>query len=186
MLTPKLIVIDRDGTLIRHIPYLCEPTQVEILSTVRDGLARLQAAGCLLFLHTNQSGVGRGYFALEVAMCCNDEMLRQLGFGDQLFAAVCVCPEAPDEVIEYRKPSPRFGQEMLARYGKNAGDICYVGDNVTDLLTAKNIGCQGLGVNTGVHDLHRELAAQGLAEHFPVYASFGEAVDSLLARSEAS
>lgn len=183
--TPKLVVIDRDGTLIRHIPYLCDPAQVEVLPTVKDGLAKLQAAGCMLFLHTNQSGVGRGYFPLDAALRCNEEMLRQLGLGEQLFAAVCVCPEAPDDAIEYRKPSPRFGRELLAKYGKNAEDICYIGDNLSDLMTAKNIGCRGVGVTTGMHDLSRELADCGLEGQFAIFASFGEAADRLLERNEA-
>lgn len=36
-----------------------------------------------------------------------------------------------------------------------------MGDKVTDLLTAKNIGCIGLGVNTGVHDLRHALLERG-------------------------
>lgn len=181
---PKLVVIDRDGTLIKHIPYLCDPDQVEILPTVREGLAKLQTAGCLLFMHTNQAGVGRGYFALEAAICCNNEMLGQLGFGNQLFTEIRICPEAPDEIIEYRKPSPRFGQELLAKYGRDANDLCYLGDNLSDMLTAQNIGCRAIGVNTGVHDLHQELAAHGLDKRFPVCDSFVEAVDSLLTGNE--
>ena len=177
---PKLVVIDRDGTLIRHIPYLCDPAQVEVLPGVREGLARLRAAGCLLFLHTNQSGVGRGYFKLEAALQCNDQMIHQLSMGDALFEAVCVCPEAPDVPIEYRKPSPRFGLELLARYNKSKSELCYIGDNVTDLLTATNIGCAGVGVNTGVHDLRHELASQGLEKMFPVCDSFLETVERLL------
>lgn len=179
--TPKLVVIDRDGTLIRHIPYLCDPAQVQLLPGVAEGVARLKAAGCLLFLHTNQSGVGRGYFKLEAVLQCNNAMIRQLGMGDKPFEDVCVCPEAPDAPIDYRKPSPRFGQELMARYGVTAEDICYIGDNVNDLLTAHNIGCRGVGVSTGVHDLRRELASAGLEGAFPVCNGFLAAAEYLLA-----
>jgi D-glycero-D-manno-heptose 1,7-bisphosphate phosphatase len=149
-------------------------------------LERLQAAGCLLFLHTNQSGVGRGYFTLEAALSCNNEMIGQLGLGKQVFAATCICPESPDAAIEYRKPSPRFGWELLAKYGKNTNDIFYLGDNLSDLLTAQNIGCRGVGVNTGVHDLRQKLAAHGLGASFPVCDSFIEAVENLLSCSEST
>jgi D-glycero-D-manno-heptose 1,7-bisphosphate phosphatase len=178
---PKLVVIDRDGTLIRHIPYLCDPAQVELLPGVREGMTRLKAAGCLLFLHTNQSGVGRGYFKLEAALRCNDEMVRQLGMGEQLFEAVCVSPEAPNAPVEFRKPSPRFGRELLVRYDASAQDLCYIGDNVSDLLTAHNIGCLGIGVSTGVHDLERELASEGLNGMFPIVEGFLAAAECLLA-----
>jgi D-glycero-D-manno-heptose 1,7-bisphosphate phosphatase len=178
---PQLVVVDRDGTLIRHIPYLCDPAQVSLLPGVRQGLERLREAGCRLFLHTNQSGVGRGYFPLDAAIRCNDEMLRQLDLGNALFEEICICPEAPNETALYRKPSPKFGLELLARYSKGARDLCYIGDNLSDLMTAVNIGCHGVGVNTGVHDLRHELAARSLEERFQVRDTFGEAVDVLLA-----
>lgn len=50
-----------------------------------------------------------------------------------------------------------------------------MGDNVTDLLTAKNIGCMGVGVNTGVHDLRQALLEQGLEGSFPVFDCFLDA-----------
>lgn len=171
------VVLDRDGTLIRHIPYLCDPAQVEVLPTVVAGLTRLQASGHKLFLHTNQSGVGRGYFPLASALACNDAMLEKIGLGHELFEGICVCPEAPDQDINYRKPSSKYGFEILGKYGKSKQDICYIGDNVTDLLTAKNIGCLGVGVNTGVHDLRQALLEQGLEDSFPVFDCFVDAAN---------
>lgn len=169
------VVLDRDGTLIRHIPYLCDPAQVEVLPTVVAGLARLVESRHKLFLHTNQSGVGRGYFSLADAIACNDAMLEKIGLGSDLFEDMCVCPEAPDQDINYRKPSSKYGFEILEKYGKSTQDICYVGDNVTDLLTAKNIGCVGVGVNTGIHDLRQALLERGLEGSFPVFDCFLDA-----------
>jgi D-glycero-D-manno-heptose 1,7-bisphosphate phosphatase len=180
---PRLVVLDRDGTLIRHVHYLSDPDQVEVLPTVRDGLRALLTAGCRLFLHTNQSGVGRGYFSMEAALQCNAAMIGQLGLGEGVFEAVCVCPEAPDAPVEYRKPSPRFGAELLSVYGAKTQDMYYIGDNLSDLLTAYHIGCNGIGVGTGVHDLKKELAQHGLAGRFPVCTNFAHAVDVLLAGS---
>lgn len=140
----QYVVLDRDGTLIRHVPYLSRPEQVEVLPGGVAGLTELRKAGCKLFLHTNQSGIGRGYFSLEEALACNEEMLSQIGLGTQLFESVCVAPEAPDQPAEYRKPSPKFGAELIDKYKVKPHDICYVGDNVSDLLTARNIGCHGI------------------------------------------
>jgi D-glycero-D-manno-heptose 1,7-bisphosphate phosphatase len=171
----KHVVLDRDGTLIRYIPYLHDPARVEVLPTVADGLTRLVQAGCKLFLHTNQSGVGRGYFSMADALACNVEMLKQIGLGDDLFEEICVCPETPEQEIAYRKPSPRFGAEIVAKHAADKSRLWYVGDNVTDLLTAKNIGCRGVGVSTGVHDLRGELETHDLTNMFPVFGSFDEA-----------
>jgi histidinol phosphatase-like enzyme len=123
---PRLVVLDRDGTLIRHVHYLCDPAQVELLPGVRSGLARLREAGCKLYLHTNQSGVGRGYFPLEAALLCNDEMIRQLGLGLEVFEDICVCPEAPGDA------SPE-GDIEIAVTGLRPGEKLYeellIGDN---------------------------------------------------------
>ncbi len=177
---PRLVVLDRDGTLIRHVHYLCDPGKVELLPGVRNGLARLRDAGCKLYLHTNQSGVGRGYFSLEAAVRCNDEMIRQLGLGVELFEDICVCTEAPGDAVGYRKPSPRFGLELLARHALPAEAMYYVGDNLSDLMTAHAIGCRAIGVGTGVHDLTMELERAGLAGRFTVCASFDNVVADLL------
>lgn len=174
------VVLDRDGTLIRHIPYLCDPANVQLLPTVIDGLGKLVKSGCKLFLHTNQSGIGRGYFSLDDAIACNNEMLRQISLGKDIFEDVCVCPETPEQDISCRKPSPKYGLEIIAKYATCKNNIWYVGDNVSDLLTAKNIGCMGVGVNTGGHDLRQMLQERNLEECFPVFDSFLEATDYIL------
>jgi D-glycero-D-manno-heptose 1,7-bisphosphate phosphatase len=175
------VFLDRDGTLIRHRPYLADPMCVQLLPTVVEGLTTLVEAGCKLFLHSNQSGIGRGYFSLDDTMACNDEMLRQIGLGPRLFEGTCLCPEAPDQTIVYRKPSPKYAQEVIAQYGVTEHDICYVGDNISDLLTARNLGCLGLGVSTGVGDLGSFLSQSGLDSRFPVFESFAGAARHLLA-----
>jgi len=171
----KYIIIDRDGTLIEHIPYLCDPGSVRILPTVKQGLQLLQQAGCRLFLHTNQSGIGRGYFSHEAAVRCNEEMIRQLGLGPDLFERICMAPEAPDQTINYRKPSAKFGLEIMHAFSAGKEHLCYIGDNVTDLMTARNLGCKGIGVNTALHDLNSMLQEKGLREAFPVFDSFARA-----------
>lgn len=179
------VFLDRDGTLIRHIPYLCDPRRVELLPTVVPGLTQLAAAGCKLFLHTNQSGIGRGYFSLEQALACNEEMMQQIGLGPDLFADVCVCPEVPDEPARYRKPSPSYGREIIERYATTASCAYYLGDNLSDLLTARNLGCTGVGVNTGIEDLQLLLRDAGLQNEFAVFNTFIEAATHIVARSRA-
>ncbi|MDH4164411.1 MAG: HAD-IIIA family hydrolase [Nitrospirota bacterium] len=178
----KHIIIDRDGTLIEHIPYLCDPEKVRILPTVKEGLQILKQSGCRLFLHTNQSGVGRGYFSYHDAERCNQEMLRQIGLGSDLFERVCMAPESPEQPADYRKPSSKFGREIMAEYGAAANDLCYIGDNVTDLLTAKKLGCGGIGVDTALHDLRKMLAENDLSGTYPVVDSFLEAATYAIRR----
>jgi D-glycero-D-manno-heptose 1,7-bisphosphate phosphatase len=173
------VFLDRDGTLVRHVPYLSAPSEIELLPTVVAGLEELLAAGCKLFLHSNQSGIGRGYFSMADAVACNEAMIKRIGLGHELFAEVRLCPETPDGEIAYRKPSPNYAREVMAKYGASADMLCYVGDNVTDLMTAHNVGCAGVGVSTGVPGLTQLLREHGL-QHFPVFDTFREAAGHIV------
>jgi D-glycero-D-manno-heptose 1,7-bisphosphate phosphatase len=175
------VFLDRDGTLIRHVPYLCEPQRVELLPTVVEGLDMLRQAGSRLILHTNQSGIGRGYFSAEQAAACTREMLRQIGRGE-IFSDVCMSPEVPGDSIVYRKPAPRFALEMMAKYSIEACDAVYLGDSVSDLMTARNAGGAGVGVNSGLRNLREDLARDGLTEVFPVFETFADAARHIVSR----
>ena len=85
----------------------------------RAALAKAKRHGCRLFMHTNQSGVGRGYFAMDRVNAVNDEMYRLMGLGANPFDAVCIAPDDPSAPLtpSSRKPNPRFELEMIEKYG---------------------------------------------------------------------
>ena len=176
----KALILDRDGTLIAHVPYLADPAQVELLPGVRAGLQRAVKAGLLLFLHSNQSGVGRGYFTMEAVHACNQRMIELLGLGEAPFARICIAPERPEEPSVYRKPSPAFAREIAAAYGFACGELCYVGDRGSDLEAAERSGTYGIGVSTGRMDLQAEVAAANFARTYPVFDGFEAAINHLL------
>ena len=149
----KYIVFDRDGTLIKHIPYLFEPNKVELLPTVKESLELLKSNGFKFFLHTNQSGVSRKYFNKSDVDMCNNKLLSLVGEGRNLFEEICIAMDYPAKKITYRKPSPKFGIEIMRKYKINKENLFYVGDSLSDLETAQNIGCKCFGVNTGLIDL---------------------------------
>jgi D-glycero-D-manno-heptose 1,7-bisphosphate phosphatase len=175
----KAIVFDRDGTLIEHVPYLFEPGKVRLLPGVQDGVKRLINKGVMLFIHSNQSGVGRGYFRMSDAEACNQRMLELLGGGD-IFTEVCMAPEAPKQPAVYRKPEPRFARELMVKHGFKPSEICYVGDRGSDVETAHRAGTRAIGITTGLENLGAELQELGLLGKYPVVSSFTEAVDLIL------
>lgn len=176
---PVALIFDRDGTLIEHVPYLSDPAAVRLLPGVREALRTARSAGARLFLHSNQSGIGRGLFDLTAATACNQRMIELLGLGPAPFERICIAPEAPDQVSCYRKPSPLFAQEILRDFGLLPDEICYLGDRGSDLATAKAAGVRGVGIATGLDDLRMELADLELTGDFPVFHSIGAAIDYL-------
>ena len=166
----RALFLDRDGTLIVDKHYLHDPAGVELLPGVVDGLKRARDLGYKLFLFSNQSGIGRGYYTMEDALRVNARMEEMIGLGQPLFAGECMAPEAPDQPAVYRKPSPRFILEMIETHQLDPKQCYMVGDRETDIEA-------GLAANIHVAALcHGKLDAAGWAKcNFPdlaIHADF--------------
>ncbi|RRJ99807.1 HAD-IIIA family hydrolase [Opitutaceae bacterium TAV3] len=176
----KALILDRDGTLIEHVPYLHKPDDIRLLPGVAAALRAAQHAGIQLFLHTNQSGVARGMFNLDAVHACNDRLIALLDLGPRPFERICIAPEGPDAPLDspnvYRKPSPRFAHEIMHDYQLQPHEICYIGDRGSDLATAHAAGTRGVGVATGLDDLHAELAALSLDKIYPIFPTLAAAL----------
>lgn len=183
MKPPAALILDRDGTLIEHVPYLCDPAEVRLLPGVADALATARDAGARLFLHSNQSGIGRGLFDISAVHACNERMIELLGTGPTTFERICIAPEHPDEPSIYRKPSPAFAREILNEFAYHPMEVCYIGDRGNDLATARAAGTRGAGVATGLDDLRAEMRELGIEGIFPVFNSLSEAINYLFPHS---
>ena len=146
------LFLDRDGTLIHDRHYLADPAGVELLPGVAGALREARALGYRLFIHTNQSGIARGMFGLADVLRCNERMDELLGLPRPIFDAICVAPEGPDDPPLYRKPSPRFVQETIARFHLDPARCWMVGDRESDVETGLNAGIGAIAVCTGKHD----------------------------------
>lgn len=145
----KALFLDRDGTLNVDVHHLHKPDELELIPGVREALKQALNAGYLLFLFTNQSGVGRGYFTMEDVHACNRRLCELLDLGNPLFTGTCIAPERPDQLSLYRKPSPRFIVEMCTRHELDS-TLCYmIGDRSSDWEAGLNAGVQSVAVKTG-------------------------------------
>ena len=145
----KALFLDRDGTIIEDTHYLHKPEEVSLIHGVTEALQLAIQKNYLLFLFTNQSGIGRGYYTLEDTISCNREMIRQLNIVDNLFAEICIATETPDQPQNYRKPSPRFILEMVQKHDLNKNDCWMVGDRLSDLQAGINAKVKAAFVKTG-------------------------------------
>lgn len=170
---PGALFLDRDGTLIVDKHYLSDPAGVELLPGVPEALRRARTLGYELFLFTNQSGIGRGMYTLEDSVRCNRRMEELIALPAPVFAETCIAPEAPDQPQQYRKPSPRFILETLARYRFDPADCWMVGDNLADVEAGRNAGIRIATVCTGKFTAEQwaALAIPGLLV-FPTLLEF--------------
>lgn len=157
----RAVFLDRDGTLIAEKNYLHRPEDVEIFPGAGAALKKLAAAGFKLFIITNQSGIGRGYFTLAEAEKVNEHLCREFARDGVQFGKIYIAPEAPDQPSRGRKPSPQFLFDARDEFGLNLAESFMVGDKLIDLECGWNAGVKkSILVRTGYGaELEREPVA---------------------------
>jgi D-glycero-D-manno-heptose 1,7-bisphosphate phosphatase len=173
----RALFLDRDGTLILDKVYLSDPAGVEVIAGAEAGLRRARELGFLIFLFTNQSGIGRGYHTLEDALAVNARMEELLGLASPAFDGVCIAPESSDEPAVYRKPSPRFILEKIAEHALDPGACWMVGDSRADVGAALAAGIRAAAVRTG--RIPPESIPEVASGAVPVFDSFGAFAETL-------
>jgi D-glycero-D-manno-heptose 1,7-bisphosphate phosphatase len=146
----RAVFLDRDGTIIEEKNYLSRVEEVVIFPGAAAALERLCRAGFRLFMVSNQSGVGRGYFTLAEVEKVNQYILRELDRERVRFEKIYIAPEAPDAPSRGRKPSPQFLLDARDECGVDLAQSYMIGDKLIDLECGWNAGVkQCLLVRTG-------------------------------------
>jgi D-glycero-D-manno-heptose 1,7-bisphosphate phosphatase len=144
------VFLDRDGTLIAEKNYLRRPEDVIILPGAAAGLKRLGDAGFKLFIVSNQSGVGRGYFTLADVERVNEHLCGEMTRAGVRLEKIYFAPEAPDQPSRGRKPSPQFLFDARDEFGVDLAHSYMIGDKLIDLECGWNAGVkQSILVRTG-------------------------------------
>ena len=145
----RAVFFDRDGVLNEDKGYLYRIEDFRFLPGVAS-LKRLVDAGFLLFLVTNQSGVGRGYYTMADLEKLHAHMTAELARQGITFRKIYAAPEKPGEPSRGRKPSPQFLFDARDEFGVNLAESYMVGDKLIDLETGWNAGVKkSILVRTG-------------------------------------
>lgn len=136
----KAIFLDRDGTLIVDTGYISKPEGVIYLPDVRKALDLMRSKGYALFIISNQSGVGRGFFSMEAVDKVNALIERDLG----PFTGIAVCPHTPEDECPCRKPHPFMIKRFLEKWKIDSKKSFMAGDKHIDAETGVNAGLAGI------------------------------------------
>jgi histidinol-phosphate phosphatase family protein len=141
---PAAVLLDRDDTLIVNVPYNGDPADVEPMPSARAALARLRAARIPTAVVSNQSGIGAGLLTEQQVQSVNRRTEELLGPLD----AWLLCPHAPADGCDCRKPAPGLIQQAAERLGV-APERCGVfGDGGADVEAARAAGARAVLVPT--------------------------------------
>jgi len=138
------LFLDRDGTLIEDPGYLADPAGVRLLPGVVDALRQLRAAGWLLVVVSNQSGVARGLISPEAAQAVHDRFITLFADQGVSFDAVLYCPHGPQDGCPCRKPQPGLLLQAAQQLPIDLARSWMVGDKPSDIEAGHRVGCTGL------------------------------------------
>lgn len=175
------VFLDRDGTIIVEKHYLRDPDGVELETGVVEGLSRLQQRGHPLIVLSNQSGIGRGLFTEGDAQRVNERIAALLGGHGIEILAWYLCPHAPEEACDCRKPLPGMPLNASRDWQLDLVGSYVIGDKACDLELADAIGGTGILVTTG-HG--RDAAAWARSGSRPVVGGLRDAAEYIIGREQ--
>jgi len=161
----KALFIDRDGTLIfePEDEQIDSLEKLEFLPKVFRNIYFIQKnLDYELVMVTNQDGLGTASYPEETFWPAHNKVLRAFENEGVTFDDILIDRSFPHENLPTRKP----GTGMLGKYLNGDYDLAnsfVIGDRLTDIQLAKNLGAKGILINNG--DLVEQMEKQGLANH---------------------
>ncbi|NSW58607.1 MAG: HAD family hydrolase [Armatimonadetes bacterium] len=149
------VFLDRDGTIIEDRGHLNSPDQVRFIPGACEALRELQSR-YLLFIVTNQGGIGQGIVSWDDVNRVNAHVAGELRRWGVQIAETYVCPHSRDQGCRCIKPEPFFLHRAAEDHSVDLAHSFTVGDHPHDVELASRAGaCAGIFVLTGHGEKHR-------------------------------
>ncbi|MEO8480823.1 MAG: HAD family hydrolase [Acidobacteriota bacterium] len=150
------VFLDRDGTMIHDVGYLRRLDEVRWFASTIDAIRLINRAGFLVFVVTNQSGIGRGVIAPEFVPEVHRRMNDLIEAGGARVDGWFYCPHHPRAevemyraVCECRKPMPGLIRQAEAAHAIDLPRSFVIGDKPIDVGLGVGVGARGILVRTG-------------------------------------
>ncbi len=182
----KVLFIDRDGTLIVEPPvdYQIDSLEkLEFYPGVFQNLTRIvNNLDFELVIVSNQDGLGTDSFPEDTFWPAQNKMLTTLENEGISFSDIHIDPSLPEENSPNRKP----GTGLLQKYFSDEYDLTrsfVIGDRVTDVQLAKNLGCKAIFLSDKNKDIE-ELEKAGLTNICDLITPYWDAISDFLLKTE--
>ncbi|MDP3537453.1 MAG: D-glycero-beta-D-manno-heptose 1,7-bisphosphate 7-phosphatase [Azonexus sp.] len=177
----KLVILDRDGVInFDSAQFIKSPAEWKPIPGSLEAIARLNQAGYRVVVATNQSGVGRGLFDMDMLNQIHEKMHKALFSVGARIDAIFYCPHTADSACECRKPKPGMFKRISQTLNIDLNGVPAIGDSLRDLQAGAAFGCKPILVLTGKG--MKTQAEGNLPEGTREFADLARAVDALLAK----
>ncbi|VVC74828.1 D-glycero-beta-D-manno-heptose-1,7-bisphosphate 7-phosphatase [Aquicella siphonis] len=175
------IILDRDGVInFDSDEYIKSPEEWLPIPGSLEAIAQLNRHGYRVLIVTNQSGIARGYYDLDMLDLIHEKLMRELASVGGYIEEIFFCPHHPDEACLCRKPQPGLLYRLSEKYHVDLSQTFFIGDSYVDVKAARTAGAIPLLVRTGkgerTLEQYPELAA------IPHFSDLARAVEYVLSR----
>ncbi|MGE5840758.1 MAG: D-glycero-alpha-D-manno-heptose-1,7-bisphosphate 7-phosphatase [Deltaproteobacteria bacterium] len=150
------VFIDRDGTINEQMGYVNHVSRFRILPRVPQAIRMLNRRGHLVLVVTNQSGVARGYYPLELVEALHRLLITRIKEKNARIDGIFFCPHHPAGAVpefsgdcDCRKPKTGLIEQACKSFEIDLHRSFVVGDMCTDMELARRAGVTGVMVKTG-------------------------------------
>ncbi len=142
----KAIFLDRDGIINNERgEYTYRIEDFTFVHGIIENLNKLQSAGFLLIIITNQGGLAKKVFSLKEFEKLNNYMNSKLKKHNVELAEIYYCPHHSDlEKCICRKPDSLMIEKAIARFNIEPNKSHFIGDKQSDIDAGEKIGVNGI------------------------------------------
>ncbi len=146
----KAIFLDRDGVINKEIgDYISCKEEFKILPHAISNIKKLNDAGFLVVVITNQGGIAKGLYTKNDLAEMHDLMTQELAKAGAHIDLIYYCPHHPDfGKCLCRKPASLLVQKAMARLNIDAKKSIFIGDRQRDIDAATSAGVKGSLINS--------------------------------------
>jgi D-glycero-D-manno-heptose 1,7-bisphosphate phosphatase len=145
------VFLDRDGVINEETGYVSSVDELAWIDGAPEAIARLNRAGFLVMVVTNQAGIARGYHSVADVVRLHDYMRDELARRGAAVDAFDYCPHHPDfgPPCVCRKPAPGMILRLARRWRIDVARSWLVGDKRSDIEAGLAAGLAPVLVRTG-------------------------------------
>lgn len=150
----KALFLDRDGVVNIDYGHVHTIDQFHLTDFIVDVCKKYQDQEYLVFVVTNQAGIGKGLYRKSDFLQLNTYMKNLLKDKGIEIEDTFYCPHRPEENCSCRKPNPGLFLEAINQYHLDYKNSVVIGDKLSDLEAGYRSGIKELYLVPSKYDVY--------------------------------
>lgn len=151
----RVLFIDRDGTMIKEAPPTYQIDSFDKLEFYPHAFKYLSKIAAELdyefVMVTNQDGLGTDSYPEASFLAVHNHVMKSFENEGVHFKAVLIDRSFPKENLDTRKPGTGLLKSYIGNKDYDLENSYVIGDRITDVQLAKNLGCKAIWLNNDPH-----------------------------------